>query len=60
MVDASIGGKTGVDLGYLKNQIGIINTPQMVLVDTSFLDTLTTIRNAFWFSRNAKTWINTQ
>lgn len=40
MVDASIGGKTGVDLGSLKNQIGVINTPQMVLVDTQFLDTL--------------------
>tara|TARA_R110002049_G_scaffold87533_3_gene221954 strand:+ start:6813 stop:7880 length:1068 start_codon:yes stop_codon:yes gene_type:complete len=40
MVDASVGGKTGVDLGHLKNQIGIINTPDMVLVDTSFLNTL--------------------
>ncbi|MBQ0769968.1 MAG: 3-dehydroquinate synthase [Bizionia sp.] len=40
MVDASIGGKTGVDLGSLKNQIGVINTPKMVLVDTHFLDTL--------------------
>jgi 3-dehydroquinate synthase len=40
MVDASIGGKTGVDLGRLKNQIGVINTGEMVLVDTSFLDTL--------------------
>ncbi|KAB8153558.1 3-dehydroquinate synthase [Kordia sp. TARA_039_SRF] len=40
MVDASVGGKTGVDLGTLKNQIGVINTPEMVLVDTSFLNTL--------------------
>jgi len=40
MVDASIGGKTGVDLGHLKNQIGVINTSKMVLVDTSFLETL--------------------
>lgn len=40
MVDASIGGKTGIDLGHLKNQIGIINTSKMVLVDTSFLETL--------------------
>lgn len=40
MVDASIGGKTGVDLGSLKNQIGVINTSKMVLVDTSFLTTL--------------------
>jgi len=40
MVDASVGGKTGVDLGNLKNQIGIINSGEMVLVDTSFLETL--------------------
>lgn len=40
MVDASVGGKTGVDLGNLKNQIGVINSGEMVLVDTSFLSTL--------------------
>jgi 3-dehydroquinate synthase len=40
MVDASVGGKTGVDLGALKNQIGVINTGAMVLIDTSYLDTL--------------------
>ncbi|RBP33041.1 3-dehydroquinate synthase [Oceanihabitans sediminis] len=40
MVDASIGGKTGIDLGHLKNQIGVINTPKMVLIDTYFLNTL--------------------
>jgi 3-dehydroquinate synthase len=40
MVDASVGGKNGVDLGNLKNQVGVINVPQMVLIDTSFLETL--------------------
>ncbi|MCM8570215.1 3-dehydroquinate synthase [Gramella jeungdoensis] len=40
MVDASVGGKTGVDLGNLKNQIGVINQPEMVLIDTQFLSTL--------------------
>ncbi|MGI9551110.1 MAG: 3-dehydroquinate synthase [Aurantibacter sp.] len=40
MVDASIGGKTGVDLGSLKNQIGVINQPKMVLVVPEFLKTL--------------------
>ena len=40
MVDASIGGKNGVDLGALKNQIGIIKTPVMVIIDTSFLNSL--------------------
>lgn len=40
MVDASVGGKTGVDLGVLKNQIGVISEASMVLIDTSFLETL--------------------
>lgn len=40
MVDASVGGKNGVDLGVLKNQIGIIREPKAVLIDTSFLETL--------------------
>lgn len=40
MVDASVGGKTGVDLGTLKNQIGVINFSEMVLIDTRFLNTL--------------------
>ena len=37
MVDASVGGKTGVDLGVLKNQIGLFANPEMVLVDTTYL-----------------------
>jgi 3-dehydroquinate synthase len=40
MVDASVGGKNGVDLGNLKNQIGVINTPKMVLIDTAYLATV--------------------
>lgn len=40
MVDASIGGKTGVDLNGLKNQIGTITFSDMVLVDPQFLNTL--------------------
>ncbi|MGB0357908.1 MAG: 3-dehydroquinate synthase [Flavobacteriaceae bacterium] len=40
MVDASVGGKTGIDLGPLKNQVGVIEEPKMVLVDTNFLATL--------------------
>lgn len=41
MVDASVGGKTGVDLGVLKNQIGLFANPEIVLVDTTFLETIT-------------------
>ena len=40
MVDASIGGKNGVDLDNLKNQIGIIREPKAVIIDTEFLTTL--------------------
>jgi 3-dehydroquinate synthase len=40
MVDASVGGKNGVDLGGLKNQIGTITLPEMVLIDTNYLQTL--------------------
>ena len=40
MVDASVGGKTGVDLGHLKNQIGVISNSEMVLIDVGFLATL--------------------
>lgn len=40
MVDASIGGKTGVDLGNIKNRIGVISFPKMVVIDSQFLETL--------------------
>ncbi|HEY5688270.1 MAG TPA: 3-dehydroquinate synthase [Yeosuana sp.] len=40
MVDASVGGKTGVDLGTLKNQIGVTSIPDLVLIDTQYLKTL--------------------
>lgn len=41
MVDASVGGKTGVDLGVLKNQVGLFSNPEMVLVDSEYLTTVT-------------------
>lgn len=40
MVDASVGGKNGVDLDNLKNQIGVINVPKMVIIDPQYLQTL--------------------
>ncbi len=39
-VDASIGGKTGIDLNNLKNEIGLFCNPQAVFIDTAFLRTL--------------------
>ena len=40
MVDASVGGKTGVDLNNSKNQVGTISFAQMVIIDVSYLNTL--------------------
>ncbi len=40
MVDASVGGKNGIDVGVYKNLVGTINHPQFLLYDYSFLETL--------------------
>ena len=40
MVDASIGGKNGVDVGPYKNLVGVINHPEFLLYDYSFFETL--------------------
>ena len=39
-VDASIGGKNGVNSSSFKNMIGVFNQPEFVLIDTGFLTTL--------------------
>jgi 3-dehydroquinate synthase len=39
-VDASIGGKTGIDLGPYKNQIGLFSEPDFVFIDSGLLSTL--------------------
>ena len=40
MVDASIGGKNGIDVGHYKNLVGTIRQPAFLFYDTSFLQTL--------------------
>ena len=40
MVDASVGGKTGINFNGLKNEVGVFNSPQDVIIDTEFLKTL--------------------
>ena len=40
MVDASVGGKTGINFNGLKNEIGVFNDSRFVLIDTLFLKTL--------------------
>lgn len=40
MVDASVGGKTGINFGGLKNEIGVFSDAEFVLLDTNWLRTL--------------------
>lgn len=40
MVDASVGGKTGINSDYGKNLIGAFHSPVAVLIDTNFLSSL--------------------
>jgi 3-dehydroquinate synthase len=40
MVDASIGGKNGIDVGPYKNMVGVIRQPSFLLFDFSMLSTL--------------------
>lgn len=40
MVDASVGGKTGINFNGLKNEIGVFKKPYQVILDTIFLKTL--------------------
>lgn len=40
MIDASLGGKNGVDVGLYKNLVGTIRQPEFLLYDVSLLKTL--------------------
>ncbi len=40
MVDAAVGGKTGINFNGFKNEVGVINHADAVLIDTTFLKTL--------------------
>lgn len=40
MVDASVGGKTGINFGGLKNEIGVFNNANCAILDTIFLRTM--------------------
>ena len=42
MVDASVGGKTGINFNGLKNEIGVFSPAESVLIDAEFLKTLDT------------------
>ncbi|QUB47716.1 3-dehydroquinate synthase [Prevotella sp. oral taxon 475] len=40
MVDAAVGGKTGINFNHLKNEVGTFANARYVLLHTTFLDTL--------------------
>lgn len=39
-IDASVGGKTGINFDGLKNEIGTFSMPEWVIIDNHFLNTL--------------------
>jgi len=39
-IDAAIGGKTGINLNNLKNEVGFFNSPKFTIIDPAFLSTL--------------------
>ncbi len=39
-VDAAVGGKTGINFNGLKNQIGLFNNADVVIISTTFFNTL--------------------
>ncbi len=45
LVDASIGGKNGIDVGFYKNMLGVTKQPAFILHDYNFLKTL---KNKEW------------
>lgn len=53
-VDASVGGKTGVDLGPFKNQIGVFSNPDHVFIDYKYLNTLEHIQLVSGFAEMIK------
>ena len=53
-VDASVGGKTGIDLGNFKNQVGLFSFPKTVFIFPDFLKTLTARDKRSGFAEMAK------
>lgn len=53
-VDASVGGKTGIDLGPYKNQIGVFADADYVFIDPRFLTTLPAIEIESGFAEMLK------
>ncbi len=53
-VDASVGGKTGINFNGLKNEIGTFKNPVAVIIDTEFLKTIDHINFLSGFAEMVK------
>lgn len=56
-VDASVGGKTGIDFHGLKNHIGVYKEPKAVIIDPSFLSTLPQRQLKSGYAEIIKHWL---
>jgi 3-dehydroquinate synthase len=54
MVDASVGGKLGIDFDGLKNQVGLFKNPKTVIIYPEFLKTLDKNQLVFGFTEVVK------
>ena len=57
MVDASVGGKTGIDFLGFKNQLGIFQEPRAVFIDPVFLETLPDRQVKSGYAEIIKHWL---
>lgn len=57
MVDASIGGKTGIDFLGFKNQLGVFQEPQAVFINPVFLETLSLRHLKSGYAEVIKHWL---
>ncbi len=56
-VDASVGGKTGIDFHGLKNHIGVYKEPQAVFINPAFLQTLPQRQIKSGYAEIIKHWL---
>jgi 3-dehydroquinate synthase len=56
-VDASVGGKTGVDFQGYKNQLGVFQAPAAVFIDPQFLQTLDPRQLKSGYAEVLKHWL---
>ncbi|WP_114784144.1 3-dehydroquinate synthase [Botryobacter ruber] len=56
-VDASVGGKTGIDFHGLKNHLGVYKEPQAVFIDSAFLQTLPPQQIKSGYAEIIKHWL---